>query len=426
QDDILWYEALLQSDGSYLLRVNKSRHKYGTGRYNIHVYYQGQDGSMNFAGATTVDLLATRSHTIYIDPGHGGRDSGASYGGIHEKNLAISVANKLKDNLLQRGLNVLMTRSDDTYVDFRTERSRMANESDADLFISLHFNATGVWGANATGIETYWYQYDPNYQPKINAAKHNDPTRLAESELLANKVQDNLIKETGAVNRGVKRETFAVLRETAIPAVLVEMGFMDNPSELNIIKEESYHVRLAKALAQGVLDWYGIVGGSSVVETSNLSSSQKSFFEIVAPTIQEIAKRNSLLPSVVLSQAILESSWGTSYLATQGNNLFGIKADNTWTGETIEILTNEFRNGEAKQEKQLFRKYNSWIDSISDYAKFFTSTPWRTRNYQVYRTATNYQEAILALQQSGYATDPKYSEKLRSMIERYHLNLLDK
>ncbi|MDG3131771.1 GBS Bsp-like repeat-containing protein, partial [Streptococcus suis] len=56
QDDILWYEALLQSDGSYLLRVNKSRHKYGTGKYNIHVYYQGQDSSMNFAGATTVDL----------------------------------------------------------------------------------------------------------------------------------------------------------------------------------------------------------------------------------------------------------------------------------------------------------------------------------------------------------------------------------
>ncbi|HFR3156399.1 TPA: N-acetylmuramoyl-L-alanine amidase, partial [Streptococcus suis] len=90
---------------------------------------------------------------------------------------------------------------------------------------------------------------------------HNNPTRLAESEILANKVQESLIKETGAVNRGVRRETFAVLRETAIPAILVELGFMDNPSELQVIKQDSYHTRLAKALAQGVMNWYGAVEG---------------------------------------------------------------------------------------------------------------------------------------------------------------------
>ncbi|HEM5060640.1 TPA: GBS Bsp-like repeat-containing protein [Streptococcus suis] len=261
QDDIVWHEASRQSDGSYLARINKNQHKYSSGKYISHVYYRGTDGSMTAVGGTSVELPSTRSYTVYIDPGHGGRDSGASYGGVHEKNLALSVSNKLRENLLQYGINVLMTRTGDYDVDFKTERSRMTNASNADLFISIHFNATGAGVSNATGIETYWYQYDPEYQPKINKEMHNNPTRLAESEILANKVQESLIKETGAVNRGVRRETFAVLRETAIPAILVELGFMDNPSELQVIKQDSYHTRLAKALAQGVMNWYGAVEG---------------------------------------------------------------------------------------------------------------------------------------------------------------------
>ncbi|CYX88274.1 cell wall hydrolase/autolysin [Streptococcus suis] len=263
-DDIRWYEATRQSDGSYKLTVNKKDHKYRTGTYTVHLYYKDSNGGLTGAGGTTTHLSnpsAQRSYTVYIDPGHGGRDSGASYGGIHEKNLALSVSNKLRENLLQYGINVLMTRTGDYDVDFKTERSRMTNASNADLFISIHFNATGAGVSNATGIETYWYQYNPEYQPKINKEMHNNPTRLAESEILANKVQESLIKETGAVNRGVRRETFAVLRETAIPAILVELGFMDNPSELQVIKQDSYHTRLAKALAQGVMNWYGAVEG---------------------------------------------------------------------------------------------------------------------------------------------------------------------
>ncbi|MDQ8796874.1 N-acetylmuramoyl-L-alanine amidase, partial [Streptococcus ruminantium] len=426
-DDIIYHTADRQPDGSYLLKVNKSQHKNGTGKYNVHLYYRGFDGSMTYVNATTVDLpSAPRSYTVYLDPGHGGRDSGASYGGIHEKNLAMSVANKLKDSLVQRGINVLMTRTGDYDVDYRTERSSLVNKSNADLFISLHFNATGAGVTDTKGIETYWYKYDPEYQPKINKEKHNDPTRLAESEILANKVQASLIKETGAVNRGVKRETFAVLRETAVPAILVELGFMDNPSELQVIKQDSYHTRLARALTEGVMAWYGAVGGKTIgTESLPISDMQKGFIDVLIPVIKQTSKVHSILPSVMLAQAILESAWGTSHLATKGNNLFGIKADETWTGDTIEIVTNEYHNRELKQEKQLFRKYNSWKESIADYGKFFTSTPWRTKNYQGYREATDYQQAIVALRQSGYATDPRYGEKLRSVIESYKLYRLD-
>ncbi|HFI0304715.1 TPA: N-acetylmuramoyl-L-alanine amidase, partial [Streptococcus suis] len=293
QDDMKVYRANRQSNGQYTFAVATKDHKNDTGTYNMIVYGQNsQTRKLDTLLTTKHDVKSTtsqasqpakpsqpstpattpvittpqttttaRSKTIFIDPGHGGRDSGASYGGVYEKNLVMSVANKLKNNLLQMGYNVLMSRTGDAYVDFVTERSRRANQSNADLFVSLHFNATGAGITNASGIETYWYQAYPEYQPKINQAKHNDPTRLAESRVLANKVQANLVRETGAVNRGVKRNTFAVLRETAIPAVLVEMGFMDNPTELQKIKQDSYHVRLAKALAQGINEWYGAVGG---------------------------------------------------------------------------------------------------------------------------------------------------------------------
>ena len=434
QDDIVWHEAERQSDGSYLAKITKSAHKNGTGKYISHVYYRMLDGSMLAVGGTQVELPSARSYTIYIDPGHGGVDSGASYGGVYEKNLALSVANKLKANLIQLGYQVLMTRTDDYSVDFKTERSQMANQSNADLFISIHFNATGLPSSDATGIETYWYQYDPEYQPKINAAMHNDPTRLAESEILANQVQASLISGTGAVNRGVRRDTFAVLRETAIPAILVELGFMSNPSDLQKIKEDAYQTKLANALAQGIDNWYGAVGskptsGTSTqkksTEQSQMTTSQQSFFNKILPAIQQVSQKNSIVTSVMLAQSILESGWGTSQLATNAYNIFGIKADSSWKGNTYTVQTKEVVNGKTITVEKQFRAYKSLLESISDYGSFFTSTAWRTKNYASFLQATNYETALTSLLASGYATDPAYAEKLKSLIQRYGLDQYD-
>ncbi|WP_313175898.1 GBS Bsp-like repeat-containing protein [Streptococcus parasuis] len=434
QDDIVWHEAQLQSDGTYLAKITKSEHKNGSGIYVSHVYYRMLDGSMLAVGGTQIELPSARSYTIYIDPGHGGVDSGASYGGVYEKNLALSVANKLKANLIQLGYQVLMTRTADYNVDFKTERSKMANQSNADLFISIHFNATGLPSSNSTGIETYWYQYDPEYQPKINAAMHNDPTRLAESEILANQVQASLISGTGAVNRGVRRETFAVLRETAIPAILVELGFMDNPSDLQKIKEDAYQTKLANALAQGIDNWYGAVGskptsGTSTqkksTEQSQMTTSQQSFFNNILPAIQQVSQKNSIVTSVMLAQSILESGWGTSQLATNAYNIFGIKADSSWKGNTYTVHTKEVVNGKTITVEKQFRAYKSLLESISDYGSFFTSTAWRTKNYASFLQATNYETALTSLLVSGYATDPAYAEKLKSLIQQYGLDQYD-
>ena len=434
QDDIVWHEAQLQSDGTYLAKITKSEHKNESGIYVSHVYYRMLDGSMLAVGGTQVELPSARSYTIYIDPGHGGVDSGASYGGVYEKNLALSVANKLKANLIQLGYQVLMTRTDDYSVDFKTERSQMANQSNADLFISIHFNATGLPSSDATGIETYWYQYDPEYQPKINAAMHNDPTRLAESEILANQVQTSLISGTGAVNRGVRRDTFAVLRETAIPAILVELGFMDNPSDLQKINQDSYQTKLANALAQGIDNWYGAVGskptsGTSTqkksTEQSQMTTSQQSFFNKILPAIQQVSQKNSIVTSVMLAQSILESGWGTSQLATNAYNIFGIKADSSWKGNTYTVQTKEVVNGKTITVEKQFRAYKSLLESISDYGSFFTSTAWRIKNYASFLQATNYETALTSLLASGYATDPAYAEKLKSLIQQYGLDQYD-
>ncbi|HFU3700821.1 TPA: N-acetylmuramoyl-L-alanine amidase, partial [Streptococcus suis] len=417
--------------------VNKKDHQYRTGTYTVHLYYKDSSGGLTGAGGTTTvlsEVPVQRSYTVYIDPGHGGVDSGASYGGVYEKNLALSVANKLKENLIQLGYQVLMTRTADYNVDFKTERSKMANQSNADLFISIHFNATGLASSNATGIETYWYQYDPEYQPKINAAMHNDSTRLAESEILANQVQASLISGTGAVNRGVRRETFAVLRETAIPAILVELGFMDNPSDLQKIKEDSYQTKLANALAQGIDNWYGPVGGKPTsgtstqkksTEQSHMTTGQQSFFNNILPAIQQVSQKNSIVTSVMLAQSILESGWGTSQLATNAYNIFGIKADSSWKGNTYTIQTKEVVNGKTITVEKQFRAYKSLLESISDYGSFFTSTAWRIKNYASFLQATNHETALTSLLASGYATDPAYAEKLKSLIQRYGLDQYD-
>lgn len=192
---------------------------------------------------------------IFLDPGHGGSDTGANYYGVNEKTLNIQVAEKVRKNLEAAGFVVIMSRTTDTYVDHKTERSKMANNSGADIFISLHHNAMPN-NSNVTGIETFYYEYDPDWPPAINGSMHNDPNRLKQSAALAKAVQSSLISSTGAVDRKVQRETFAVLRETSLPAILVELGFMSNQNELNKLTTDSYQNLLAKSLTNGVLNYY--------------------------------------------------------------------------------------------------------------------------------------------------------------------------
>ena len=196
------------------------------------------------------------SNTIFLDPGHGGRDSGAFYYNVAEKDLNMQIYRKLRTRLEELGYKVLTSRDSDIDVDFVTERSRMVNKTNSDIFISIHFNATGNIHSKASGIQTYSYSDEPDYPSKINKYWHNHPDRISESKRLAAAIHSSLLAETGAKDAGLLESSFAVLRETAKPAVLLELGYMDNFTENQRIRDDQYQDRLVAGIVKGIQKYY--------------------------------------------------------------------------------------------------------------------------------------------------------------------------
>jgi len=196
------------------------------------------------------------SKTIFLDPGHGGRDSGAYYYNVAEKDLNMQVYRKLRKKLEELGYKVLTSRDSDIDVDFITERSRMVNKTNSDIFISIHFNATGSAYSKSSGIQTYSYSDEPDYPSKINPYWHNHPDRMSESKRLAATIHSSLLAETGAKDAGLLERSFAVLRETAKPAVLLELGYIDNFAENQQIRDSHYQDKLVAGIVKGIQKYY--------------------------------------------------------------------------------------------------------------------------------------------------------------------------
>lgn len=173
--------------------------------------------------------------TIVLDPGHGGSADGAKYEGIAEKAINLSVGRKLEKILKRYGYNVVMTRSADTTVGLY-RRADIANAVDADIFVSLHSNASET-NLQARGIYTYYH-----------------PTSKRGARL-ATAIQAPITKLTGAQDRGIESADFVVLRETKMCAVLVEMGFMSTHEELMLLISDSYQDKLALGIAEGIVQY---------------------------------------------------------------------------------------------------------------------------------------------------------------------------
>mgnify|MGYP000958914118 CR=1 FL=1 len=233
-----WYD-----DGQawYFFQNGRKLTGYGKDNAGLHYFVNGK---------YAVDKDKNTKRSIFLDPGHGGSDPGAISGGVREKDLTLSVYNKVSSKLASLGYTVLTSRNVDKDVDL-VDRADQAN---ADMLLSIHFNAGGR--GIARGIETYYYQATADRVPKINKENHNNAERLERSRKLANKVQQNLLYQTGANDRGVKRASFTVLRETSIPSILVELGFIDNPEERNKIKTDEYQERLANGIVDGIVAYY--------------------------------------------------------------------------------------------------------------------------------------------------------------------------
>ncbi|MFO7158015.1 glycoside hydrolase family 73 protein [Enterococcus faecium] len=160
-------------------------------------------------------------------------------------------------------------------------------------------------------------------------------------------------------------------------------------------------------------------------QQENEAQSHQQFIERLVPHAQELQDGYGVLPSIILGQAILESNWGKSTLASKYNNLFGIKAYGDQ--KKVSLETKEFVNEEWITIQGDFKVYDSWEQSMDDHTQLFVQgVDWNPALYEKVITATNYQEAAQALQDAGYATDPGYAQKIIQVIETYQLNQYDR
>ena len=214
---------------------------------------------------------------IVIDPGHGGKDSGAiGYKNSYEKYVVLDVAQNVRNILVSRGYKVYMTRDDDTFIELK-ERTALANRKNADLFISIHANAVCSSSAeNACGIETYFLSPSRSSRATRVAAMENSTeisdmsgygkstflkfttnlNRIASNKLaidVQKGILGNLRKyHKGVIDAGVREGPFWVLVGAQMPAILVEIGFITNPEESQQLSDKVYEKNMAYGIANGV------------------------------------------------------------------------------------------------------------------------------------------------------------------------------
>ncbi|EFM38744.1 N-acetylmuramoyl-L-alanine amidase [[Eubacterium] yurii subsp. margaretiae ATCC 43715] len=191
-------------------------------------------------GARTTTITLKKNNRkpplIVLDPGHGAQDAGAinKQIGITEKALNLQVATKLKTKFENAGYQVMMTRSDDSFVPLN-DIAAFSNGNDPDIFISIHHNSSD--NTSASGIETFYYASE-------------------DSKKLASTIRRHLISRSGAVNRGTKNAGFVVIKKTTSPATLLELGFVSNNAEVRKNMSDSYQNTLTDAIVSAVNEYF--------------------------------------------------------------------------------------------------------------------------------------------------------------------------
>ncbi|HKO12298.1 MAG TPA: N-acetylmuramoyl-L-alanine amidase [Acidobacteriaceae bacterium] len=243
------------------------------------------------APSTMMRALGLKINRIVIDAGHGGHDSGTlGPGGLEEKDVVLDVALRLGKLLRQRlGAEVTYTRSDDTFVPLET-RTAMANQAQADLFISIHANSSP--DTTARGVEVYYLNFTSSADALEVAARENASSdesihqlsdlvkkialqdKVNESREFATDVDESLYSglETGNPglrDRGVKKAPFVVLIGANMPSILAEISFLTNPDDAHELRESRYRQRIAESLYRGVAHYVDSMNGVRVARAGN-------------------------------------------------------------------------------------------------------------------------------------------------------------
>ena len=146
------------------------------------------------------------------------------------------------------------------------------------------------------------------------------------------------------------------------------------------------------------------------------------FIDAIAYAAQMSMKNTGIPASFVIAEGALESAWGASRLAIEGTNLFGVKADISWHGDTITMNTREFMHGNWIMVPAKWRKYTDWLSCLSDHAAFFRKNPRYAHALEVEKDGIAFAKAVA---EAGYATDPEYANKIISIINAHELLKLD-
>ena len=201
--------------------------------------------------------------TVCLDPGHGGRDPGYQVRSHDEKDYTLLLAQEVREQLKAAGFNVLLTRTSDVFVE-RFRRPDIARRNNADLFVSLHFNAFPS-SPDVKGLEVYCCT--PAGAASSNTGGEGDTRWVAgnrndeKNMLLAYHMQHSLTKSLPIFDRGVKRARFDVLAGATMPAILIEGGFMSHPAEGKKIFDPAYRRQMARSIVEGILAYQRAVKG---------------------------------------------------------------------------------------------------------------------------------------------------------------------
>ncbi|MGG2108552.1 N-acetylmuramoyl-L-alanine amidase [Lysinibacillus pakistanensis] len=209
--------------------------------YWAQVTYKGQEGYIH---KSYIKLLNQSDHplkdrVIIIDPGHGGTDSGNTFGTIYEKDVVLKVSKLVEQKLAATGANVLMTRTDDVYPSLQ-DRVDFTNVNYGEIFVSIHANSV-LNNTTANGTETFYAMTSGDKQESID---------------LATFVNNQIVNDLKMRNRGVKNEQFYVIRNTIIPAILVELGFLTNSEDRAKLTDDHYIELFAESIYKGIVEYY--------------------------------------------------------------------------------------------------------------------------------------------------------------------------
>jgi N-acetylmuramoyl-L-alanine amidase len=211
-----------------------------------------------------VNRSGKKIKTICLDPGHGGKDPGYLVGGNEEQRYNLLLAQEVREQLQQAGFNVVLTRNSDTFIPLEN-RPAIARKAGADLFVSLHFNSIDEAKTVVRGVETYCCT--PAGAMSFNPTREGDTRWVTGNRtddrnvLLAYLMQKSYLKNLQVEDRGVKRARYRVLCEATMPAILIEGGFMSNPTEGKKIFDPAYRRQMARAVVEGLIAYKRAVNG---------------------------------------------------------------------------------------------------------------------------------------------------------------------